>query len=439
MLVSNQKIQIKNHSLLRITKGIRREQILGVALDTGKDFHMAILFDFNGKILHKPFPIINMRAGYEKLQKYMTRVSKKIRAKRIIIGIEIVHIYAENFTRQLKTNYNNVFFINPIATASNRNQKLLLGLKNDAIDSASIADLLIRGECYAYNLREGMYLELKEKTYWRERKMNMLTKIKNQIINGMDRIYPGMNTEFEGNDPLFTHRLTGDIPKLLLDLEMTPQQITAMPAQDLSKFCLDRGYFVKIKKAKLIIAYFQRLLFVPEHIASIYLEMLKRDVRFLKHFEKEIEEIEQRMLEITARTPAKILFKQIKGLSEIMVACYIGCIGNISNFSSAGKIYSMAGLSPKMSQSGSSLGKGLGIKRSGNKILRSTLYKMASRVSLHEPYFRDYYERIKVGRSRKEALIAVANKLNRVMFVMMKKQKPFKPPATGNPKRILGR
>jgi transposase len=379
-----------------------------------------------------------MKSGYDKLQDRITSASRKIRARRVIIGIEIVHIYAENVSRQLKEDYKNVFFINPLATASNRDQKLLLGLKTDAIDAASIADLLIRGECYAYNLREGLYLELKEKTYWREKKIKMVVKLKNQIIADMDRIYPGLNSKFEENSPLFASTLRGDISKLLRDLCVSPHELSALAPQELADICAKRDYRIKIKKSRSIVNYFGKMLLLPKNVVSVYLKLFKRDVGLLRCVEEQIEEVEKRMVDLVQKTPGSILFNQIKGLSDIMIASYVGCIGNINNYKSAKQIYSMAGLTPKVSQSGSGLETRLGIKKRGNKFLRTILYKMAMRVSLHEPYFRDYYYHVKENKSRNESLIAVGNKLNKTMFAMMEKQESFKPPAAGNSKRIRG-
>lgn len=423
----NPKIQIKNPSLQKLTKGINKKQILGVALDIGKEFHKAILFDFNAKIFSKPFPVNSLKSGYETLQKRIASAQKKMKAKKIIVGVETLGAYGENISRHLKNDYVNVYFINPFATASNRNQKLLLGLKTDDIDAACIGDLLIRGECFPYNLRDKKYLELKEKTYWRERKLGIVTMLKNQITTRMEKISPGLTSAFAENKPLFTRPFGSQIPKILMDLAMLPQDIINLTPEGLSKLCLGLGHNVGKKRAVRIIQYFEKLLIPGKNNAAINLEILKIDIRILKYLEKEMKNVENSMIELVKQTPGKILLNQIKGLSDIMVAIYIGCIGDIDNYNNANKIYSMAGLTPKIKQSGSNIGIGLGIKRSGNKFLRTILYKMAKMAIWQEPFFKNYYYKIRERKTWKESIIATANKLNRIMFAMMKRQQPFKP------------
>lgn len=435
---NNSKIQIRNKSLTKITKGIKKDRILGVALDTGKEFHVAILFDFNGRLLSRPMPINNLRAGYEKLTTKINSVATKIKAKRIIIGIEIVSNSSENFTRQLKEDFQNLFFINPLATASNRNQKLLLGLKTDAIDAVAIGDLLIRGECYPYNLRDGVYLALKEKTVWREKKLKILVKLKNQVINTMSRVYPGLNSKFEGNKPLFASPLRTEVSKLLLDLCISPHDVIKLAPAELAEICAKGNYKIKIKQSGNIIRYFTKMLLPPKKIIPTYLETLRRDVRLLRFLENEIKQVEDEMVVLVEKTPAKILLNQIKGLSGVMIASYIGCIGDINNYKSAQKIYSYSGLTPKIQQSGMGNGTGFGIKKQGNILLRTILYKATTRVKMHEPYFRKCYERMKAKKPGKKALIAISNKLNRTIFALIKKQEAFKPPATENVERIRG-
>ena len=69
----------------------------------------------------------------------------------------------------------------------------------------------------------------------------------------------------------------------------------------------------------------------------------------------------------------------------------------------------------------------LGIKRAGNRVLRYTLYMMALLARLHDPYFRAYFQRYQQTHQRdfKHSVIAVANKLNRVLFALWRDQQPF--------------
>lgn len=84
-------------------------------------------------------------------------------------------------------------------------EDMLVGLKTDDIDLGAIGDLLMRGKGYEYNLEEaGVYLSLKEETFWKEKKLKMQTRLKNQIKARLNKIYPGLMSKYKDNKPLFS-------------------------------------------------------------------------------------------------------------------------------------------------------------------------------------------------------------------------------------------
>jgi len=56
-------------------RGIEKEKILGISVDVAKDYHKALIFDFEGRILDGPFELDVFKDGYEHLKQ---RVSKAI-------------------------------------------------------------------------------------------------------------------------------------------------------------------------------------------------------------------------------------------------------------------------------------------------------------------------------------------------------------------------
>ena len=136
------------------------------------------------------------------------RVGKAIEekgAKKIFFSLEPTGPDRENLARHLKEDFKEVEFVNPSTIYANRAQDMLVGLKTDDIDLGGIGDLLMRGKSYEYNLEEaGVYLNLKEQTFWREKKLRMQTRLKNQIKARLNRIYPGMISKYGDNKPLFS-------------------------------------------------------------------------------------------------------------------------------------------------------------------------------------------------------------------------------------------
>ena len=124
------------------------------------------------------------------------------------------------------------------------------------------------------------------------------------------------------------------------------------------------------------------------------------------------------------------MLNQIKGVTDVTVAGYIGLIGDVRKYSDAKKIFSLAGLAPTIKESGGRIRKGLGITRRGNKHLRTLLFRTARMVMLSEPYFYSYYHHLKEDMKKpyKKAIIGVAKKLNNSMFAMMRDKRQFDPP-----------
>lgn len=432
------KVQVRNKLLKSIIGSTDRSRIVGVGVDPGKDFHQIVLFDFTGKMLGRSFTINSLLSGYEKLKKRIHSTCRRIKAQKVIFGIEHVHTCIENLARYLHEDFGDVFFINPYSTSTNRTQKMLFGIKTDEVDAASIGDLLMRGECYPYNLREGIYLELQEKVYWLEKKLSMSAKIKNQVMTHVRIVYPGLDSKHEGNVPLYTYTFMTQTSRLIFDLLRSPQEFAAMEPKEFMGLTRGHIYEMKIDKSRTIVNYFKKLLPPHERIFPIYQELIQRDIAFLAHLEKDIRETQERVVHLAKQTPARVLFGQVKGLSDNLIASYIACVGNVRRFKKAKQIYSFAGLSPKLLTSGSNISKEKGIKRAGNKYLRTILFRMAVFVATHSPYFREYYRRIRKKKSGRESFVAVANKLNRVLFAMMKRQEPFNPPAAGSPGTCVG-
>jgi len=202
-----------------------------------------------------------------------------------------------------------------------------------------------------------------------------------------------------------------------------------MSVDGIIRFFGERNSRISKEKAVRTKKYFNNLL-IDEPTISRDVELLRKDMRLVKFLSKEISEIEEEMICLVKQTPARYVTGEISGLNDLALASYMGCIGDISSYKNAGKIFSKAGLCPKIRQSGNAQGKNLGIKKAGNKLLRTRLFKMSVAVKSHEPYFKDYYDHLIKNRKKPwlKAVIAVSRKLNNVMFAMMKNKTSFEPP-----------
>jgi len=421
----------KEERFKRKIRGMEKKKILGISIDVSKDYHKALIFDFEGRLVDGPFAFSVFKEGYENLKQRIDDAIKKKGARKIFFGLEPTGPYHENLARHLKEDFREVEFINSSATYANRAQDMLVGLKTDDIDLGAIGDLLMRGKGYEYNLEEaGVYLSLKEETFWREKKFKMQTRLKNQIKARVNKIYPGLMSRYNNNEPLFSDLWRSQVARGLIKSRLTPAQINTMNPEELIKQFKKRGCSLTQQWAEKIAHYTKRILAPHDEIVAIDLELINRDLHLLEALEGEMSQVEERMIEEVKETDSSFLLGKIKGLSDVMIASFAGAVGRVASYRLGKQIFSKSGLSSKVNQSGKRNIKGLGIRRVGSKILRSILFKMADSVKKHNPYFALYYSYLTEEKAKlwKKAHIAVSNKMVRVMFAMVRDQADFNPP-----------
>lgn len=120
--------------------------------------------------------------------------------------------------------------------------------------------------------------------------------------------------------------------------------------------------------------------------------------------------------------------REIPGVGKRLSSLVIGFFGKFENFDNAKQVSSFIGLNPSRRQSGVSLnGRGI-ISKKGNRYIRKIFYMAALSASKHNSACKAQYERLlENGKSKRVALIAVANKLARQIFAIMKYDRVYDP------------
>lgn len=137
----------------------------------------------------------------------------------------------------------------------------------------------------------------------------------------------------------------------------------------------------------------------------------------------EIEKIESQMVQL-ANLHCQKLFDQLKtipGISNKAALELIIVSGMFRNFSSAKQFSSFIGICPSINESGKSIRGYHGIARIGSRSTRAMLYLCTMNAFRYNTQCKQLYDRlIANGKPGKVALIAVANKLIRQMFGMIR-------------------
>jgi transposase len=99
-------------------------------------------------------------------------------------------------------------------------------------------------------------------------------------------------------------------------------------------------------------------------------------------------------------------------------------IGSIARFPHYKKLASWTGIAPSLHQSGSVEYHG-SITKQGSRMLRWVMVEAARVAVNHDPRMRSFYERVKHTRGDQKAIIAVANKMLKIIWFMLTRREPY--------------
>ncbi len=159
-------------------------------------------------------------------------------------------------------------------------------------------------------------------------------------------------------------------------------------------------------------------------------EVMKRLLKMNDYIKSQIKEIEEE-LKVLVKNNNEVQFRRlmsIPGIGKRSSAAVIGYFNNFENFENAKQVASFIGINPSPYKSGTSVnGKGT-ISRQGNSYLRKTFYMAALSASQYNESCKVLYERLlENGKDKKLALVAVANKLIRQVFAIVKYEREYIP------------
>lgn len=144
--------------------------------------------------------------------------------------------------------------------------------------------------------------------------------------------------------------------------------------------------------------------------------------------QKQITKLEEDMTGITKKEFRRQLelLTSINGINNTIATALITATGGFTYFDNAKQFSRYLGLCPTIIQSGSSVNVKGHINRNGDSYLRSLLFVVAMPTMRFNAACRECYLRLKAnGKSGKLALVAVANKLIRQAFAVIKSNRPY--------------
>jgi transposase len=166
-----------------------------------------------------------------------------------------------------------------------------------------------------------------------------------------------------------------------------------------------------------------------EWLKSVELSGLDRLMldNYLMHIENLELQIERVDGEITSRASFDgdvRLLLSLKGINVYGALLIKSEIGSIGRFSDYKKLVSWAGLAPSLHQSGDVEYHG-NITKQGSTMLRWMMVESARVATVYDPRLKAFYERVAKRRGDQKAVVAVANKMLKIIWFMLTRKEPY--------------
>jgi len=397
------------------------ETTLVIGADIAKHQHVARAFNYRGIEHGRRCLFQNDENGLLNLLAWAEAIKQEHGFTDVLLGVEPTGHYWFPLFHFLKQRGIEVVLVNPHHVRKSKELDDNLPTKNDIKDAKVVAKLVLDGRYTQPKLPEGVYADLRVLMNQRDRLCGDLHRVKGRIHNWLDRFFPEYRQVFkdwEGKASLVTLKhfpLPQDI------VAAGEAAIVAVWKQN------DIKRAVGPKRAELLCQKARKSIGLTEGAAAARHEL----AMYLEQYAMLCRQMEQ-LMELVAK-----LVEQIPGAAHMMsipciglvtVAGFLAEVGDLSGYDHSQQIVRHAGLSLRENSSGLHKGKTT-ISKRGRFRLRALLFRAALTMVAKNPEFRALHLYFTTRRDnslkKKQSIIAICNKLIRVLFELGRKRKDY--------------
>ncbi|MBN2981756.1 IS110 family transposase [Cohnella algarum] len=397
------------------------EKTLVIGTDIAKTNHVARAFNYRGIELGKRCLFTNDEIGLLNLLSWMESLKQEHQMDDVILGVEPTGHYWFPLFHFFKQRGIQVVQVNPHHVKKSKELDDNSPTKNDIKDAKVVAKLVIEGRYTEPQLPEGIYADLRVLMNQRDRLNKDLNRVKGRIHNWLDRFFPEyiqVFKDWEGKASLIT-------------LEHFPLPQDVVSAGETSVVAMWKKHGVKRavgpKRASLLYRKASKSIGLTEgataakHELAMYLEQY---AMLCRQIDQLMELVEQLVKEV----PGAAEMMTIPCIGLVTVAGFLAEVGDLSGYNHSQQIVRHAGLSLREDSSGKRKGETT-ISKRGRCRLRALLYRAALVLVGKNAEFRALHMYFTTRRDnplkKKQSMIAICNKLIRVLFELGRKKKAY--------------
>jgi transposase len=330
----------------------------------------------------------------------------------VVVGFESTGIYGEPLAHFLRNKPVRLVQVNPLHTRRMKDLEGNSPAKTDQKDPKVMADLIQLGHALSVVIPEGAAAQLRRLTQARERSVQRRSAVYNQLHDLVFLLFPEFVQVMKD--------LRTQSAQYLLRHYPTPQAVLQCGLEALT-LLLRRISHGKLgrERAQALYEAAQESAGLQEGRDGMLLEMehLLLQIDSSNRF---IERVEREMSHYLDQIPYSPLILSLKGIGEITAAGLIGEVGDFKKFPTASELEKLAGLDLFEISSGKHRGN-RHISKRGRPLLRKLLYFAAMNTVRTGGVMHSSYQRhLERGMPKIKALVAIARKLLRTVFALVR-------------------
>lgn len=404
------------------------DDMLILGCDVGSEIHYARGIDTRGRELSKKaFAFSNSKEGFQSAKDWAVNLAAAHDKKQIVLGLEPTGHYWFSLAAWMIASGISVVQVNPYAVKQTKELEDNSQRKDDNKDPKLIANLVKDGNYGMPYLPEGLYADLRSLSMFRDQLNEDRTRHINRLHREMKIYFPEYMDAFGKLDGAFTLEILRRAP--------FPEDIRTLGGEGLKKIWQEaklrgRGY----ARADKIVKYACESVGIAEGTGAGR-EAVRWFAEKSMELTKQLISIESSLHQKCKEIPYAENILEIRGVGENILSGIVAEMGDIKRFDDVKEIQKLSGMGLVACSSGKHKGR-TKISHRGRKRLRYWLFQAAkSAVSHAEEYkaLHEYYTtREKNPLKKMQSLIAIACKILRVIYTILRTGRKY------DPEKLLG-
>jgi transposase len=384
-----------------------------LGIDISKDSFDFCFTDETEKVLYKDHYQMDSD-DFSKLLDYLAPFSNS----EILIVMEATGIYHLNLLSYLLEQGLNVSVVNPMFIHAFTKSLSIRKTKTDAKDAHTIS-IFAKRNYMTLRLSSDLDLEtIKPIVREKEKLINQISAIKTDIKSIVNQLFPEMlkNTNIFSKSSL---NLLLQAPSKRIIRNLKERTIKRYLSTDITK-----GAKPKLSASELLSLAKNSIGINNKSLETVLVSKIKQ----LFFMQSQLEEFNQLIESFVDEhhNDHMDLLTSIPGVGKPSAASFLTELGDINHFKTHKQLTAFIGTDPSVFQSGSSVNGRSSISKRGNAHLRRTIWHMARASTVWSQTFKAYYDKKRSeGKTFKQSVIAVANKLIRIIFSILKNHTKF--------------